>query len=75
MGLFGLFGKRTKADWDNEIMRLNVELARGQSNLSMLRSTNKNGRNDSSILNCKSHVEGIKAAIANAKIQRRNAPN
>lgn len=75
MGLFGLFGTRKKADWDRDIMRLNDELARSQSHLAMLRTTNKGGVNNCNIINTKNHIEWIKSQIANAKIQRRSAPN
>ncbi len=82
MGLLGLlFGNSgsnstwTKSDWDREIMRLNNELADAKIRLQMKRREVKgNPMADYWISFPLREVEELKAKIANAKIQRKNAP-
>lgn len=61
----------TKADWDKEIMSLNHSLAVKQSSLAYYRSTKSSPY---TISRTQGEIASIKARIANAKIERRNAP-
>lgn len=72
MGLFG-FGTKTKADWDREIESLNRELANAQGRLASHKAMYGN-KQPYVIAADKSQIAQIKARIANAKIEKRNAP-
>lgn len=71
MGLFG-FGTKTKADWDREIMRLNERLTHEKGLLATYKARPQNYGH--AIAGQKQQIERVKAELANAKIQRRNAP-
>ena len=73
MGFFG-FGTKTKADWDREIIRLNGQLADAKAALSQLKVKHPGINSDGAIHHQKFLIEQLKAKIANAKIERRNAP-
>lgn len=84
MGLFsflGNLGPQTKADWDQKITSLNTRLAGYQSEVASLQAARKtcNKSNqqavDIQIATAKRMIANIKAEIANAKVQRRSAPN
>ena len=80
MALFGIFGTKTKADWDREIARINSELASQKSSLATLKSEqtkfkgNKHMNFDTAIGSTKSYIERLKGELANAKLARKNAP-
>ena len=70
MGLFNLFGTKTKADWDWEISGLEHQLAAQKMALAHARQY----KQKESIGACQRAIEQIKGNIAKAKIARRNAP-
>lgn len=75
MGLFSsIFSSpKTKAEWDKKIMELNMELARLKAQYAAAKPHLKPGMSH----NHNWHIAGIercKAELANAKIQRKNAP-
>ena len=80
MGLFG-FGTKTKADWDRKIIDLNSELARSKSCLADAKKREQEAKRRHQNI-AFSHgvnywqgiIERLKADIANAKIERKNAP-
>ena len=77
MGLFSLFsGPKTKSDWDQEIIRLQNDLAREQARLAQRQSYNvKNYPTKSALIaESKGMIAKIKGEIANAKVNRRSAP-
>ena len=69
----GLFGTKTKADWDKKIMDLNNELARYKSEYAAAKPNLKPGMSHNHDWH-KGRIERCKAELANAKIERRNAP-
>lgn len=73
MGLFG-FGTKTKADWDERIKDLNRELANAQGRLASHKAM-YGSKQPAVIAADKNQIAQIKAQIANAKIERRSAPN
>lgn len=76
MGLFSFFsGPQTKSDWDQEIIRLQNDLAGAQAELARRQSLNaKNYPKSALIAETKGRIAKIKADIANAKTQRKSAP-
>lgn len=70
MGLFNLFGTKTKADWDREISSLEHQLAAHKMALAHARQYKQKEH----IGACQRAIEQIKGNIAKAKIARRNAP-
>ena len=72
MGLFGIFSSstKTKSDWDREIQSLNRTIAHWQSELA--RAQAKKDKVFAGM--CKQHIARYKAELANAKINRKNAP-
>lgn len=79
MGLFGFLSPKTKADWDKKIMELNSRLANAKASLAQMKADKKRFKSttlnfDGAIHHYTFLVESLKAEIANAKIQRRNAP-
>lgn len=77
MGLFGFLSPKTKADWDKKIMELNSRLANAKASLAQMKADKKRIKSlnfDGAIHHYTFLVESLKAEIANAKIQRRNAP-
>lgn len=82
MGLFSLFsGPKTKSDWDQKITSLNTRLAGWQSELASLQAARKTCPKsnkqavDIQIATAKRMIANTKGEIANAKVQRRSAPN
>lgn len=73
MGLFGFGAPKTKAEWDKKIIELNNELARLKSQYAMAKPHLKPGMSHNHDWH-KAGIERCKAELANAKIQRRNAP-
>lgn len=76
MGLFGLFGTKTKADWDREIISLQTRLAEAKASYASNKAWGcKNGLDcRPAALHDKQLIAQLQAQIANAKIQRKNAP-
>ena len=77
MGLFSFFsGPQTKSDWDQEIIRLQNDLAGAQAELARRQSYNvKNYPTKSALIaESKGRIAKIKGDIANAKTQRKSAP-
>lgn len=72
MGLFG-FGTKTKSDWDEEIQSLNNRLAGRKADLARYKAMYGSSQ-PYMIAGVKSDIERLKAEIANAKIERKNAP-
>ena len=71
MGLFGFFrSSKTKSDWDKEIMSLQSSLAHWQGSLACARKDKDKSR----IAQAQYQIAELKGRIANAKIERRNAP-
>lgn len=62
MGLFGLFGSRTKADIDREIASLQGEIAR-------IQATGLQKKD----INARSHIASYKAKIASLRAERKRA--
>lgn len=73
MGLFGFGGSKTKAEWDKRIMELNNELARLKAQYAAAKPTLKPDMSHDHDWH-KAGIERCKAELANAKIQRKNAP-
>ena len=74
MGLFSLFGgPKTKAEWDQKIISLNNSLAHAKASLAEYKARPRNYSQEA-VAAKKKEIERIKADIANAKIERRNAP-
>ena len=80
MGLFGLFGTRTKADIDREIASLQVDLERAKARLASAKEENKEfarrkmSAYHADTLNPTYEIGHIKTKIANLKAERKNAP-
>lgn len=81
MGFFG-FGTKTKADWDRKIQSLNSDLAIAKTSLASAKEREKEAKRrhqnvaySHGVSYWQGVIEGIKADIANAKIEKRNAPN
>lgn len=79
MGLFGMFGTRTKTDIDREIASLQSELERAKASLANAKEANKEYARrklamhaDTYNLNIK--IANIKTQIAKLKAERKNAP-
>lgn len=72
MGLFG-FGTKTKSDWDKEIQSKNSYLAKRKADLAKYKAMYGSSQ-PALIAGIKSDIERLKAEIANAKIERKNAP-
>ena len=69
---------KTKAEWDRKIISLNNQLASAKTILAQAKANKKRikGMNyDGTIHQYTYRVEQLKAEIANAKIERRNAPD
>ena len=75
MGLFSsLFKKSTKADYDRMIILYTKQLANAQSRLESHKAVY--GRSQPAVIAAdKRDIAQIKANIARAKIERRNAPD
>lgn len=65
---------KTKAEWDEKIMKLNKELASKQSYLASVRTWSNSSNKKYNISRTQGEIASIRADIANAKLQRRNAP-
>lgn len=82
MGLFSsIFSSpKTKAEWDSKIMSLNDELTRAKVHLQEAKfnakrySTPGNLHHANDVKSTQQKIERLKGEIANAKIQRKNAP-
>lgn len=81
MGLFGFGSLKTKADWDKRIMSLNNDLASAKTCLASAKKREQDARRNHQnvafshgVTYWQSVIERLKAQIANAKIERRNAP-
>lgn len=77
MGLFGLFGTRTKADIDREIASLQDDLERAKANLAINKELNKRDKNRGIVhdtYNLTYRIADIKSRIARLKAERKNAP-
>lgn len=77
MGLFSLFsGPKTKSDWDQEIIRLQNDLARAQATLAHTQALPvKNYPGKANLIAMdKANIARIKGEIANAKVNRKSAP-
>jgi hypothetical protein len=70
LGLLGIGGSKTKSDWDDDIQRLNRTIAHWQSELARAQAN----KNKIFAAECKKHIAYYKAELANAKINRKNAP-
>ena len=64
---------KTKADWDERIVVMNRELANLQARLESAKAMYGN-KQPAVIAGFKAQIAQKKADIANAKIERRNAP-
>lgn len=79
MGLFGLFGTRTKADIDREIASLQGYLEHAKASLANAKEANKEyARRKMSAhadtYNLTLEIARIKTKIAKLKAERKNAP-
>ena len=80
MGLFGLFGTRTKADIDREIASLQGDLERAKANLANAKEANKEfarrkmSAHHADTYNLTLEIARIKTKIANLKAERKSAP-
>ena len=82
MGLFSAIfsSPKTKAEWDSKIMSLNNELTRAKVHLQSAKINAKryhtpgNLYHENDVKSTQAKIEHLKGEIANAKIQRRNAP-
>lgn len=69
----GLFGTKTKSEWDKTIMSYQTAIANAQGRLASHKATYGN-KQPAIIAADKAQIAHLKAELANAKIQRKNAP-